>query len=262
MMVAMPPGSEPSLWRRALSAIALPVVLLAAWYVTLVGGLLLPLTPRVSFCLCGALASAGVVWAEFAIAPPSWRARMATATALVAAAIQVWMLWNLRAFWSAVPLSCALAAVLIQLLSSSRKRGAIAAALSAAAVLILIAWYVDFPALSHPVDANDELELRAHPISAFHSYTLHDFLARGYLWRIDASTDALEGIAADYGMTRRDEAPAEFWKMAPYYWPRRAPEGATFYGTGDFPQSVGRSGSFMLIDRKRGRAYVWREEGF
>jgi len=72
----------------------------------------------------------------------------------------------------------------------------------------------------------------------------------------------LETVASKFGMSQTDHAPAEFWSMSPYYWPRTLPAGARLYATPDFDTARRGTCYFMLIDAQRSRAVVWVKSYF
>jgi hypothetical protein len=101
-------------------------------------------------------------------------------------------------------------------------------------------------------------------IDNFYCYPLSSGpLESEQLWRIDANTETLEAIRSKLGMRSSGTAPAQFWRMPPYYWPRSLPSAARLYSTSAFPADHYKGNHyFMLIDVQRGRGLVWAKLDF
>jgi hypothetical protein len=97
---------------------------------------------------------------------------------------------------------------------------------------------------------------RPDVLRRFHSYNMSAFLGHELVWRIDARPEQLHAIASKLELSRVDEAPPEFWRMPPHYWPRSLPPGAQLYSTREFSRGAGDQ-YFMLVDPRRELALVW-----
>jgi hypothetical protein len=93
-------------------------------------------------------------------------------------------------------------------------------------------------------------------IERFHCYDMGGFIDHEWLWRIDAGPEVLRAIVPKLGLTRVANAPPEFWRMLPYYWPPSLAPGAQLYSTPGFSRGSGCQ-YLVLVDVQRGLAVVW-----
>ena len=155
-------------------------------------------------------------------------------------------------------------AVTLFLTHRERRELWLATAAAVAFAVFLAAAYFDIPRLPDklPDALLEATDGSGRGIARFHNYSLGGFLNSESLWRIDAAADVLETVASKAGMSRTDRAPAEFWNMPPYYWPRSLPAGAHLYATPGFERARGGIYYFMLIDAQRSLAVVWVKSYF
>lgn len=125
-------------------------------------------------------------------------------------------------------------------------------------------WYRDFPAIPNSRPAQIEKALYGKGARCY-VYSLGGFIDREYLWRIDGAPDAIAAVIEELEMEEAKTIPDSFWKMPPYYWPRKLSEGAKPYGSAGFVNKEhGHDGEhyFLLHDTKSNRAYVWFRDNF
>lgn len=125
-------------------------------------------------------------------------------------------------------------------------------------------WYRDFPAIPNSRPAQIEKALYGKGARCY-VYSLGGFIDREYLWRIDGAPDAIAAVIEELEMEEAKTIPDSFWKMPPYYWPRKLSEGAKPYGSAGFVNKEhGHDGEhyFLLHDTRANRAYVWFKDNF
>lgn len=127
--------------------------------------------------------------------------------------------------------------------------------------------YRDIP--SKPDEApkfiSSALDTNAQSIAAFYQYDLGGFIDHQWLWRIDASTEAIEAIVTRLKLRTTTAVPTKFWRMPPSYWPRSTPiEGDAYQSDGFRAGERGNDGLhyFLVHDKVQGRAFVWFKLNF
>lgn len=133
-----------------------------------------------------------------------------------------------------------------------------------ALVVTAICWKRDFPAIPDSAPSHIEKALSGTDARCY-IYSLGGFVDSEYLWRIDGSPEVIAAVIAELGLKESRSIPASFWKMPPYYWPRRLSDSATPYRSANFvDDGRGPDGPhfFLLHDTKSNRAYVWFRDNF
>lgn len=133
-----------------------------------------------------------------------------------------------------------------------------------AGVLFCLSRFFDFPAIQdkHAYGIDGHLDPAK---TRFYSYSLGGFIDEEYLWRIDGDRAAIESALSGLGLQKTDSIPNAFWRMRPYYWPKREFGGAEAYRSQFFDAS-GRGADglhyFAVYDPTNNRAYVWVKDNF
>lgn len=118
--------------------------------------------------------------------------------------------------------------------------------------------FFDFPAIPDRKSSGFE-GLR------FYSYGLGGFIDTQYLWRVDGDREAIESLMTRLKLQKTDAIPDEFWRVRPYYWPKKDFNGSEAYRSPSFSASSrGRDGRhfFAVYDPDKNRAYVWLKDNF
>jgi hypothetical protein len=134
----------------------------------------------------------------------------------------------------------------------------------AAGVLMLLSRLLDFPAFQDPYGYHIE-GLLDPATTKFYSYSLGGFIDNESLWRIDGDRAAIESAIHGLGLQRADSIPREFWRLRPYYWPKKHFSGAVGYRSPLFEASRrGQDGLhyFAVHDPASNRLYVWVKDNF
>lgn len=85
-------------------------------------------------------------------------------------------------------------------------------------MLVALSRLLDFPAIPDDpsIDLLDSAETK------FFSYSLGGFIDQASLWRIDADEETIKRAIAELELERTNAIPNEFWRVLPYYWPKRS----------------------------------------
>ena len=132
---------------------------------------------------------------------------------------------------------------------------------------VVFARFVDRPA--HPVALSPELAhalgTNASLVTAFYRYDRGGFIDHEYLWRIDATPEAMALVVSGLGLHSTNTVPRDFWRMPPHYWPRSMPAGGVAFQSSMFSgDSRGPDGAhyFLVHDKTQRRAFVWVKDNF
>ncbi len=142
-----------------------------------------------------------------------------------------------------------------------------------AAILLLgmSSWF-DFPAVADPFPwelekALEDTKARCYVYKVF-DRIIFEF-DKTYLWTIDGDAEEIAAVikALEEEYPREvPTAPAAFWKMPPYYWPKNLKPGMKCYRTYGFSDSGYANGrpsqSCIVTDIPNHRAYVWHVDLF
>jgi hypothetical protein len=254
-------------WRKYVVSIVFVALLPCAAYLFFCG-IILPLFPPVlKPQLSAFLASALAILVVVLVASASFARRLAAwmAVVMLAQSLAAFRLLHLPWFGACTAAIGIVALVLCAMaMVGERKRTGqfvLPGALMATFVALLAASYLDWPEQPDPLDWPLSEVTADHRviIDKFYRYPLAGFIDREFLWRIDATPEMLKAISSKLRMSTSETAPAQFWRMPPYYWPRSLPTGARLYSTPYFPATGHSKGIhyFMLVDAKRGRGLVW-----
>jgi hypothetical protein len=132
---------------------------------------------------------------------------------------------------------------------------------------VVFARFVDRPAnpealspeLAHALGTNASL------VIAFYRYDRGGFIDHEWLWRIDATPEAMALVVSGLGLRSTNAVPQDFWGMSPHYWPRSMPAGGEAFQSPMFSgDSRGPDGShyFLVHDKTQSRAFVWVKDNF
>ena len=132
---------------------------------------------------------------------------------------------------------------------------------------VVLARFVDRPA--HPEALSPELVhalgTNASFVTAFYRYDRGGFIDHEWLWRIDATPEAMALVVSGLRLQSTNAVPRDFWRMPPHYWPRSMPTGGEVFQSPMFSgDSRGPDGAhyFMLHDKAQSRAFVWVKDNF
>ncbi len=133
------------------------------------------------------------------------------------------------------------------------------------ALLEAISWWFDIPAFADPMPPPLAEALAGTKARCYVYRLLKDpsELERGQLWRIDGDAEEIDAAVHAMRVLQADKVPAEFWKMAPHYWPDKFLPGMKCYTSGGYRDDVVREHygqSFVVTDVPLHRAYVWYVE--
>lgn len=115
------------------------------------------------------------------------------------------------------------------------------------------------PELVHVLGTNASL------VTAFYRYDRGGLIDRQWLWRIDASPEAIALAVSGLGLRSTNAVPRNFWRMPPHYWPRSMPTGGKAFQSPMFSaESRGPDGVhyFLVHDKAQSRAFVWVKDNF
>lgn len=242
-----------------------------ALYVGLFGILFGPFPKDLAAPTLGALLPALVTLAGTFAAP---RHHVATAVVLAAASVLI----EISGYWPPFHRGASVAGGIVGVAGvawwrAARRRplGArhmrrVLAGVALCLVSLVATRYVDWPerpddipiALSQAVGSTSG-------ITAFHAYDLGGFIDREWLWRFEATDDALARVTSSLRLHPTATVPDQFWRMPPYYWPRSLPTDAQVYQSEAFTaDGRGRDGQHFLLvyDRHRRRVFVWFKDNF
>jgi hypothetical protein len=132
---------------------------------------------------------------------------------------------------------------------------------------VLFARFVDWPANPEtlPPELVDDLGTSTSLVTAFYRYDHGGFLDHEWLWRIDATPEAMTLVVGSLGLHSTKAVPRDFWRMPPHYWPRSMPAGGEAFQSRMFPgDSRGQDGLhyFLVHDKTQSRAFVWVKDNF
>lgn len=132
---------------------------------------------------------------------------------------------------------------------------------------VVYARLVDRPA--HPEALSPELVralgTNASLVTAFYRYDRGGFIDHEWLWRIDATPEAMAFVVSGLALSSTNVVPREFWRMSPHYWPRSMPAaGEAFQSPMFSSDSRGHDGAhyFMVHDKAQRRAFLWVKYNF
>ena len=132
---------------------------------------------------------------------------------------------------------------------------------------VVFARFVDRPA--HPEALSPQLVhalgTNASLVTAFYRYDRGGFIDQEWLWRIDATPEAMTLVVGGLGLRSTNAVPRAFWRMSPHYWPRSMPAGGEAFESPMFSgDSRGPDGSlyFLVYDKAQSRAFVWVKDNF
>lgn len=132
---------------------------------------------------------------------------------------------------------------------------------------VVVARFVDRPA--HPEALPPQLAhilgTNASLVTAFYRYDRGGFIDHEWLWRIDATPEAMALLVSGLGLRSTNAVPRDFWRMPPHYWPRSMPPGGEAFQSPMFEgESRGQDGShyFLVHDKTQSRAFVWVKDNF
>jgi len=96
---------------------------------------------------------------------------------------------------------------------------------------------------------------------------LGSFIDTEHVWRLTLSSDQIDRVIADYGLTpvRAENVPQSFWRAFPGWWRPTHNKYSRYLSTPNFPaQSRGPDGDhcFTMFDPKNERFYVWYKFNF
>ena len=258
--------------RSILAYTVLVVSIPCAAFLLAFGSFQLPADFNIAFW--GVLTSAATVLAVAFSALESHRGRFAVVAAVASTVCQSFVVGfclheSLLKMFVPATIIAALTLRLFPISVPGRLKRTRRAALAVLALYpaFLVASFVDWPANKDPVPEGLLAAVGGNrgSITAFYSCSLHDFIDKEWLWRIDSKPDILEAVAKNLGMSPCANVPGRFWAMPPHDWPSSLPEGARLYSTPSFPaEDRGPDGDhyFMLIDTQRSRAFVWFKNNF
>lgn len=134
-------------------------------------------------------------------------------------------------------------------------------------IRVVFARFVDKP--EHPDPLSSELVhvlgKNASLVTAFYRYDRGGFMDHEWLWRIDATPEAIAMVVRGLGLRSTNEVPWGFWRMPPHYWPRSMPSrGEAFQSSMFSGDSRGPDGAhyFLVHDKRQSRAFVWVKDNF
>ena len=115
------------------------------------------------------------------------------------------------------------------------------------------------PELAHALGTNASL------VTAFYRYDHGGFIDHEWLWRIDATPEAMALVVSGLGLHSTNAVPRDFWRMPPHYWPRAMPAGGVAFQSSMFSEDTrGPDGAhyFLVHDKTQSRAFVWVKDNF
>ena len=132
---------------------------------------------------------------------------------------------------------------------------------------VVFARFVDMPARPKAlsVELAQVLGTNASLVTAFYRYDRGGFIDHEWLWRIDATPEAIALVVSGLGLRSTNAVPRDFWRMPPHYWPRSMPAGGEafqspmFSGDGRGPDGAHY---FLVHDKAQSRAFVWVKDNF
>ncbi len=145
--------------------------------------------------------------------------------------------------------------------------------LACAGVLILVllkaaSWWFDIPLIADPFPEEIAKTLEGTNARCYVYHVAGGFLElnRTDLWRIDGDAGEIAAVVKALHVEEVPTAPAPFWKMQPYYWPRSLQPGMKCYRSNGFNDDGTANGrpyqSCIVTDIPNHRAYVWHVEVF
>ena len=132
------------------------------------------------------------------------------------------------------------------------------------ACLIGLSRLFDFPAFQDS-DEDAPASFSGSSSARFYSYSLGGFIDEEALWRIDGDRATIDAMLQALGLAKTDTIPDRFWRLRPYYWPKRSFSGAEAYRSHGFEADErGQDGVhyFAVHDPAKGRAYIWVKDNF
>ena len=134
-------------------------------------------------------------------------------------------------------------------------------------ISVVFARFVDRPA--HPEALSPQLVhalgTNASLVTAFYRYDRGGFIDHEWLWRIDATPEAMALVVSGLGLHSTNAVPRDFWRMPPHYWPRAMPAGGVAFQSSMFSEDTrGPDGAhyFLVHDKTQSRAFVWVKDNF
>jgi len=132
---------------------------------------------------------------------------------------------------------------------------------------LVIARFTDQPAKPEPLapDLVRILGKNTSLVNAFYCYDRGGFIDNEWLWRIDATPEAIALVVRGLGLHNTNAVPPDFWRMPPHYWPRFMPSyGEAFQSPMFSGDSRGSDGIhyFMVHDKTQNRAFIWVKDNF
>lgn len=84
------------------------------------------------------------------------------------------------------------------------------------------------------------------------------------VWQLDVTPEAFQMITDRLKLSIAVSVPPQFWRKAPYWWPRHSPPNVTAWQSHEFPVDAPASNGshyFLLYDPDLHRVFVWVKSG-